>query len=655
MPFTLSVKSFTRRPTTDVVGPVSTASNGAQANSDSGDHVLSADGRYLVFTSAANNLVTGDTKGKADIFRKDLLTGEVVRVSITKTGEEANGDSSKGQISADGRYVLFQSSASNLVTGDTNNKEDVFRKDLQSGEVVLVSKTKGAQADGNSSGAQFGADVNSVVFVSTATNLVTGDTNKVSDIFRKDLQSGDVVRLSTTTYDTQADNYSSNPVPSADGRYLVFTSRAANLVGNVGDNNGKEDVFRKDLQSKEVICISTISGKYIDGTSYRPQVSADGRYVVFVSTASILVPGDDNGQADIFRKDLTTGEIVRVSTAANGAQGNNTSGLPHMSADGRYVAFASYADNLVQGDTNGQVDIFRKDLTTGEIVRVSAAADGTQANNNSDTPRLSADGRYVMFHSEASNLMPGDANSAGDIFRVDMALLPQGPAIAEGRHVRATLSVGTATSVSVAWGDGSADTVKPAGGSAAFSHVYAAAGTKAATVTLVQGAQSWIVPFKIDLSKTAMARNTALADTQIGGKGKDALKGDAYANILKGMLGNDTLTGGKGRDVFVFETKPNKKTNLDKIVDFNAKDDSFWLDNLVFKKLGKGTPTKPLKLNKAFFTIGDKAKDKNDYLVYDKIKGVLSYDIDGSGAKAAVAIATLKKGLKMTYADFFVI
>ena len=144
-------------------------------------------------------------------------------------------------------------------------------------------------------------------------------------------------------------------------------------------------------------------------------------------------------------------------------------------------------------------------------------------------------------------------------------------------------------------------------------------------------------------------------DKLAGGTGNDKLYGGTEADTLYGGAGNDVLSGGTGKDVFVFNTKLNKKTNLDKIADFNVRDDSIFLDNAVFKKLGKGYPTKPYKLNKKFFTVSDKAKDANDYLVYNAKTGVLSYDIDGSGAKAAVAIATLKKGLKLTYADFFVI
>ena len=143
-------------------------------------------------------------------------------------------------------------------------------------------------------------------------------------------------------------------------------------------------------------------------------------------------------------------------------------------------------------------------------------------------------------------------------------------------------------------------------------------------------------------------------DVFVSGKYKDNLSGGLGNDILNGGLGNDILNGGAGQDIFVFNTKLSKSANCDKIVDFSVKDDSVYLDNAIFKKLGKGTPENPVKLNKAFFTIGA-AKDKNDYVLYDKAKGVLSYDADGSGSAKAVEFATTTKNLKLTAGDFFVI
>jgi Ca2+-binding RTX toxin-like protein len=322
---------------------------------------------------------------------------------------------------------------------------------------------------------------------------------------------------------------------------------------------------------------------------------------------------------------------------------------------------------LVAGDSNGRSDVFRKDLLTGAITRISVAVDGAQGSADSYIAQMSPDGRYVVFESDADNLVGGDTNARTDIFRVDTVLRDNAVAVAENRFVELTLNVGSASSVSIAWGDGITSTVTPAGGGAAFHHAYAVNGPRAATITVEEGGQTWIVPYHIDLTTTKVGRDTTRFDTLTGHSGKDALTGDPYANILKGVagddmlkglegndqlfggLGNDTLQGGTGQDIFVFDTKVNKKSNLDRIVDFKVKDDTIWLDNKYLPKLGKGTTTKPIKLNK------DKPKDKNDYLLNSKATGVLSYDVDGSGTKAAVAIAVLPKKLKMTVADFFII
>ena len=201
---------------------------------------------------------------------------------------------------------------------------------------------------------------------------------------------GDAVQLITDGTDAHF---------SADGRYVVFASAVASNI----------EIFRTDLLTGEVVRVSTsATGGQADSNSYQPQISADGRYVVFLSDATNLVAGDTNVRSDIFRKDLVTGEIVRVSTSASSGQANNDSYRPQISADGRYVVFTSDASDLVAGDTNVRSDIFRKDLQTGEIIRVSTSATGAQASGYSDYAQISADGRYVVFESNATNLVAGD-------------------------------------------------------------------------------------------------------------------------------------------------------------------------------------------------------------------------------------------------------
>ncbi|NIX76630.1 hypothetical protein HB375_08380, partial [Microvirga sp. c23x22] len=544
MPLTLTLQSFSRPTSTSVISRVSTAADGTEGDNNSSSPVFSPDGRYVIFESDATNLVAGMT-GTGGLFRKDLRTGAIDALSTTVDGEQANGGSFGAAMSADGRYVIFGSTATNLVPGDTNGKHDVFWKDLKTGIVALVSTTaNGAQGDGNSSDPVFSPDGRYVIFESGAANLVPGDTNNNYDIFRKDMLTGEVVRLSTGSGAVQANGSSYEAQLSADGRFMVFTSSASNLAR--GDTNGTYDIFYKDLTTGAVTCLSTTpDGTPGNARSGDAALSANGRYVVFVSRASNLVENDGNNAYDIFRKDLVTGEIVLVSSAANGVQGNSDSSTAKISADGRYVVFESDASNLVPGDTNTHTDIFRKDLVTGEIVRISAAADGTESKYHSYEAQISPDGRYVLFRNYADNLVPGDTNDSDDVFLVDTNYIAQGAAIAAGRYVEARFGVGAASSVSVAWGDGAVDTLTPAGGLASFGHAYATStGLKAALATVKENGQSWTVPYLVNVAAGTMTRDTAAVATLTGGTANDILTGDAFANRIYGGLGKDTLSGG---------------------------------------------------------------------------------------------------------------
>jgi len=214
---------------------------------------------------------------------------------------------------------------------------------------------------------------------------------------------------------TQADNDSSRPWVSGDGRYVAFHSLASNLVA--GDTNGEYDVFVHDRTSGQTARVSVASdGTQGNGGSYLPAISADGRWIAFYSLANNLVVGDDNNDYDVFVHDRTTGQTARVSVASDGAQASDDSSRPSVSGDGRYVAFESLAANLVPADTNRCADVFMHDLVTGQTTRVSLASDGTQANADSGSPSLSQDGQHVTFHSGAANLVAGDTNGWQDVF-----------------------------------------------------------------------------------------------------------------------------------------------------------------------------------------------------------------------------------------------
>ena len=232
---------------------------------------------------------------------------------------------------------------------------------------------------------------------------------------------GTTTRVSVDSDGLEVDGASFRPAVSADGRYVAFASSATNLVP--GDTNGRDDVFVHDRQTRQTTRVSVASnGTQASADSGLPALSADGRYVAFASVATTLVPGDTNGVGDIFVHDRQTRQTTRVSLRSNGAQANGSSGNPSLSANGRFVAFSSYATNLVSGDTNSQVDVFVHDRQTRRTTRVSVRSNGAQANGQSDAPALSADGRYIGFTSEATNLVSQDTNGYRDIFLRDRLL-----------------------------------------------------------------------------------------------------------------------------------------------------------------------------------------------------------------------------------------
>ncbi|MGB8507914.1 MAG: Ig-like domain-containing protein, partial [Pyrinomonadaceae bacterium] len=389
---------------------------------------VSNNGRYVVFTTTSSNLVANDTNGVVrDIFVRDLQTNTTALVSVNSAGTATgNGEAGGGGIgiSADGRYVLFTSTAGNLVTNDTNaGTQDIFVRDLQTGTTRLVTVNAPGTGSGNATSTNpfITPDGRYVVFTSTASDLVAGDANARSDVFVRDLQLNTTTLVSKNSAGTAGGNgnSASNIAISDDGRFVAFASLAGDLVAN--DSNGAtQDVFLRDLQTNTTTLISVNSAGTGSGNSSSGAIlrfTPDGRFVAFGSNASNLTANDTNGtMQDIYLRDTqapASTSLVSVNASGTGS-GNSSSGTSlRMSDDGRYVAFTSGSNNLVANDTNEFGNIFRRDMQAGVTALANVNNAGTVSNGGSNVPGISADGRYVVFANSGSNLVPNDTNGVG--------------------------------------------------------------------------------------------------------------------------------------------------------------------------------------------------------------------------------------------------
>lgn len=420
---------------------VSIDSSGTEANNGSGATSLSGDGRYVVFTSYATNLVSGDTNGVNDVFVRDTLMNTTTRVSVDSSGAQANNQSDFPAISADGRYVVFQSLATNLVSDDTTGGLwDVFIRDLVNNTTTRASiSTGGAESNNSSIKPVISADGRYVAFVSYANNLAAGCAGGI--LLRDTVNSATTCASLNSSGQLPAGGYyvAADPAISADGRYVAFSSDATNM-GNCGAGT-IHDIFVRDTVNNTAVCVSVDAANAGgNGNSDLPVISADGRYVAFQSSANNLVPGDTNGFDDHFVHDRDTDtdgifdeagftSTIRVSVASDGTQGNGYAAeRPGISADGRYVMFTSAASNLVSGDTNNQTDIFVRDTVLNTTVRGTVNSAGVEAGysptgSGTRDGSISADGRFVAFALSSANLVSDDTNGATDVFRHEMTIV----------------------------------------------------------------------------------------------------------------------------------------------------------------------------------------------------------------------------------------
>jgi Tol biopolymer transport system component len=407
---------------------------------------LSADGRFVVFTSSANNLVNNDTNDWQDVFVRDLSAGTTLLVSANRAGSgSGSGVSYSPAITQDGRFVVFVSNASDLVDNDTNRFEDVFVRDLQTGTTTLVSINGSATGSGNGPSAfpVISADGSLVAFLSQATDLVATPLTSRASLYVRDLRA-------RVTYLVASSGGISAPSLSADGRLLAYgivglfqglyvwdtqlrTNIATNsIVSSIRQLNpiisadgrrvmyellGKIQAYNIATHSNALVFVSLV----FSSVDHDPVISGDGNRVAFVSDASLLA-ADTNRLQDVYVFDLPTGATTLVSLNASGtASGNAGSDSPFISNEGRFVAFRSEASDLVSEDTHGVVNVFVRDLQTGTTTLLSRNS-GSGGNARSSAPVMSRDNSIVAFESLASDLVPSDLNNTVDLFYARLGL-----------------------------------------------------------------------------------------------------------------------------------------------------------------------------------------------------------------------------------------
>jgi Tol biopolymer transport system component len=405
---------------------------------------VSADGRYVAFASFPGTMLANNTNPYRAVFVRDLQSTSNLLVSVDTNGLASDGMSLSPAISGDGRWVAFSSLADNLVIGDTNKAQDVFVRDVQIGATLLVSvSTNGVDpGDKASSDPIISTDGRYVLFRSRATNLAPGAFGSATNLFLRDLQSALTFPITTTGASCAA--------MTPDGRWVAFGGAAgsmyvwdtlgASLVysnstlavstiaissdGNriAGLRGSQVYVSDRSLGSNWVLVSSSLPASRSHAGL---QFSADGRFLVY-TTAEPLVSGDTNGTTDVYLYDFVNQTIHLVSHGYDSLVGNGASDAPQISSNGRFVAWRSLADNLIPGDTNGVADVFLYDRTSEQILLLSGSAFGAwTGNDHSGWPLFSADGQTIIFQSWASDLVTQDFNQTGDLFAIK--LLPSSP------------------------------------------------------------------------------------------------------------------------------------------------------------------------------------------------------------------------------------
>jgi Tol biopolymer transport system component len=395
---------------------VSLATHDRQVGRFSDNPALSGNARFTAFVSRAR-MATSDRNATLDVYLRDRLTHTTRLVTQTPEGAAGNGAALHPDLTPDGRLVAFMSAASDLVAGDTNSEFDVFVRDRQSGSTERVSlSNSGQQANGFQAGGSLSDDGRFVAFTSDDPALLPIGARRAANVFVRDRALGTTERVSVGPGGVPANGACHQATISGDGRSVAFTSEADNLVPR--DANNGSDVFVRDRMTGTTTRVSVSSaGAEGDGESFGGGLAADGQYVAYVSSATNLVPNDTNGWNDIFVTSLAGGGTRRASVGTAGAQGDSDSFGPSISRTGRYVAFTSGASNLVPGGGNPFGDVYVRDRDLGTTTLISLGSAGQRGDGSvTDNPAISDNGRHVGFVSTSTNLVPGDTNGVTDVF-----------------------------------------------------------------------------------------------------------------------------------------------------------------------------------------------------------------------------------------------
>jgi Tol biopolymer transport system component len=501
---------------------------GAVGNNASTAAALAAGGRFVAFDSNASNLHPDDTDAVSDVFVRDLQTGALDLVSRASGAGGAKGNASSGapSISADGRFVAFASTATNLVADDSDQASDVFVRDLVANTTTLVSRSAGAavQANADSFAPAISAGGRFVAFASNASNLLADDPDATTDVVVSDLQAGTLALVSRAdgVQGAKGSSGSADPKISADGARIAFSSNAPNL--DPEDTDPSPDVFVRDVRAGTTTLVSRAAGGGAsNGDAFSPTISADGRYVAFGSSATNLLPEETDAITDVYVRDLQTATTLLASRAegAEGPKGNGFSDEPSIAGDGHSVTFVSNATNLHPDDTDVIDDVFVRDLQGSSTRLVSRASSLAKGNGFSQAPSISNTGGVVSFTSNSANLTPDDPDTLLDVFVRDVRSAPPGPATGPG---------------------------------------VPAAGARPQPGCPLRGTQIVGTPRADRRSGTAgtdilfglggndVLRTLAGSDCAFGGNGNDRLFGGAGDDRAFGQAGNDRLLGERGND-----------------------------------------------------------------------------------------------------------